>query len=313
MCNLITGLIIFFVTIILLNYFGASIDAIFHTTVSLLGLYFIYLQLKQQQKANKIELVTKLSSEFYNNENYMGIFELIDIDEKDHKQAEKRSETLKIIIDGGIIDTGQNVIKIKEIHLNAYMNFFNSLAVLVEGGFVEKKMVTDIFNYQLKKTFSAFELKEYIMQFGFEKVLKNFGDSDEYNFFKILQLFDTENLNQTNANICKIIDGASVNGIDKDSLTDFFSRLLDLVTRYENEQISLLEINSVFHHKLDKIFAAVEVFRLIKGNNLERVKEILPQNFFFYGLFLLLFVSVMFEEAGRLSLFVSLCYLCFVS
>lgn len=165
-------------------HWATILGTIVGAIISSFGFYIVYCQLKEQKQTNKIEfekqdkrdnieLVIKLSSDFYNNDNYMRIFEIVDIDENNQAEVESREEKIKKIIDGEINDQ-----QIKEIHLNAYLNFFNSLAVLVEEGVLDKKTIRNIFNYQLKKTFASNKLKEYMTNYDFKKVLINFENLD---------------------------------------------------------------------------------------------------------------------------------------
>lgn len=151
----------------------ANIATIFGFIFSLAGIGALIYQLYRQNKKEKLELILKLSADFYNNEKYMGIFEIIDKDENDPLEVEKRENEIKRLIEGHLVNK-----EIKEIHLNAYLNFFNSLAVLVEDGVVEKKTIKNIFNYQLKKTFASNKLKEYMTNYEFKKVLINFENLD---------------------------------------------------------------------------------------------------------------------------------------
>jgi uncharacterized membrane protein len=152
---------------------GSNIATIISAAISFLGIFGIIYQLDKQGKKEKIELILKLSADFYNNDKHMGIFEIIDKDENDPLEVEKRENELKRLIEGHPVNK-----EIKEIHLNAYLNFFNSLAVLVEEGVVDKNTIRNIFNYQLKKTFASNNLKEYMTNYEFKKVLKYFENLD---------------------------------------------------------------------------------------------------------------------------------------
>jgi hypothetical protein len=101
---------------------------------------------------------------------------------------------------------------------------------------------------------------------------------------KIPELFNTKDLAEANKNIRKIIDEDSVNGLDSLRLTELVYNLKELANKYENNEITLIEIIQLHKLNLEKIFAVVEIFRFIPENDFKKIKKILPENFFFYGL-----------------------------
>jgi hypothetical protein len=73
---LITNYLIYISPIELSKYSdSASIISIF---VSVTGIFLLIRQLKEQSKKEKIELILKLSADFYNNEKFMHVFEFLD-------------------------------------------------------------------------------------------------------------------------------------------------------------------------------------------------------------------------------------------
>jgi hypothetical protein len=50
------------------------------------------------------------------------------------------------------------------------MNFFNSLAILIEDNVVLKNDIMKLFRYQLEKTFASEEIIYYMEEFGFERI-----------------------------------------------------------------------------------------------------------------------------------------------
>jgi hypothetical protein len=134
----------------------ASIISIF---VSVIGIFLLLRQLKEQSKKEKIELILKLSADFYNNEKLMSVFEFID-----RRDPNIINKDLKKIIEGGCVKG------FKEINLNNYMNFFNSLAILIEDNVVLKNDIMKLFRYQLEKTFALEEIIYYMEEFGFERI-----------------------------------------------------------------------------------------------------------------------------------------------
>jgi hypothetical protein len=154
---LITNYLIYISPIELSKYSdSASIISIF---VSATGIFLLIRQLKEQSKKEKIELILKLSADFYNNEKFMYVFEILDQDD-----LNLINKDLKIIIEGGSVN------EVKEIYLNNYMNFFNSLAILVEDNVVLKNDIMKLFRYQLEKTFASEEIIYYMEEFGFERI-----------------------------------------------------------------------------------------------------------------------------------------------
>jgi hypothetical protein len=140
-----------------------NIAAIF----TILGFIVIVCQLYLQLKKDRIELILKLSADFFNNPKFMSVFKILDSD----KLADCNNLIIKIIgdkevklVDGKVIDP------VEEIDLNSYMNFFNSLAILVEEKIVSKSDVMKLFRYQLEKTFASIEMIRYMEDYGFDRI-----------------------------------------------------------------------------------------------------------------------------------------------
>jgi hypothetical protein len=116
-------------------------------------------QILLQENKDKIEIVLKLYSDFFNNQNFQNLFEIIDQDPINNS----KKTFVKLI-------SGEQINKVKEVHLSQYMNYFNTIAILIEDGVVDKKIILKIFQYQLEKTFSHIELIKYMENFGFNKI-----------------------------------------------------------------------------------------------------------------------------------------------
>lgn len=116
-------------------------------------------QSKNQEKKDKVEIVMRLYSDFFNNQKFQNLFEIIDQD--DFNQANQDFEKLL---------SGQQVEEIKEVNLSQYMNFFNSLAILAKEGVIEQDIVLQMFKYQLEKTFSYVAMIRYMENYGFDKI-----------------------------------------------------------------------------------------------------------------------------------------------
>ncbi len=129
----------------------------------------IVLQLWWQKKKEKTELILKLYAEFFNNSKYMSVFKILDSEKLIDVNASIRN-----IIAGDEIESidGEAIEGVEEIDLNSYMNFFNSLAVLVEERIVSQSDVMKLFRYQLEKTFASIEMIRYMEDYGFERVKK---------------------------------------------------------------------------------------------------------------------------------------------
>lgn len=140
---------------------------IFAALITVLGFGGIVLQLWLQKKKDRIELILKLSADFFNNSKYMSVFKILDSD----SLAECNS-SLRKIIGGGEINSvdGKPIEGVEEIDLNSYMNFFNSLAILEEEGIVEQSDIMKLFRYQLERTFASVEMLRYMEDYGFERI-----------------------------------------------------------------------------------------------------------------------------------------------
>ena len=104
--------------------------------------------------------------DFYQNESFRRVFKLID--QEDLLSANKAIDD--------ILFNDRELETVQEIDFNAYLNFFNSLALLVEEKVVHRDMVMRVFRYQLEKTYSIHPLIRYSEQYGFERVLKLLPD-----------------------------------------------------------------------------------------------------------------------------------------
>jgi gamma-glutamylcyclotransferase (GGCT)/AIG2-like uncharacterized protein YtfP len=137
--------------------------------VTIIGFVVILIQLRLQKKKDRTELILRLSSEFFNNTKYMSVFKILDSDKLVDCNA-----SIRKIIAGGEIESvdGEAIEGVEEIDLNSYMNFFNSLAVLVEEKIVSPSDVMKLFRYQMEKTFASVEMIRYMEDFGFNRIKK---------------------------------------------------------------------------------------------------------------------------------------------
>ncbi len=131
------------------------------------GFIVVVYQLLLQKKKDRVELILKLSTEFFNNSKFMAVFKILDSD-----NLRDCNESIKRIINGWEVKSvdGQMIESVEEIDINAYMNFLNSLAILVEEGIVSQVDVMKLFRYQLEKTFASKEMISYMQNYGFERI-----------------------------------------------------------------------------------------------------------------------------------------------
>jgi hypothetical protein len=146
---------------------NAELATVLSYLVAIIGFIGIIWQLDSQRRKERIELVLKLSSDFFNNDKFMAVFNILDSDHLSDCNA-----LIKKIINGEVVQSvdGEKIYGVKEIHLNAYMNFFNSLAILKEEGIVEQSDIMKLFRYQLERTFASVEMIRYMEDYGFERI-----------------------------------------------------------------------------------------------------------------------------------------------
>ena len=135
---------------------------------TILGLYYIAVQVTLQKKKDRLELILRLSNDFYNNDKLQGVFEYLDQDKK--SVSEINQELEELIREGNDIKLTGRDNMLKEIHINIYFNFFNSIAILVQENVVEKELAMQLFRYQLEKTFCYSIMFKYMEDYGFEKL-----------------------------------------------------------------------------------------------------------------------------------------------
>jgi gamma-glutamylcyclotransferase (GGCT)/AIG2-like uncharacterized protein YtfP len=151
----------------------ADIGGLIGGLATAFSLYFLWRQIKSQneqlkkqieqnsnqEKRDRLEIVMRLYSDYFNNDNFQRLFEVIDQNNLGNSERE-----LKVLIETG------RFMDIREVHLSQFMNFFNSLAILTEEGIVAKHQLLKMFQYQLEKTFSHLVLIEYIDRYGLGKI-----------------------------------------------------------------------------------------------------------------------------------------------
>jgi gamma-glutamylcyclotransferase (GGCT)/AIG2-like uncharacterized protein YtfP len=147
----------------------------FSFIATIVGLLYIALQIRLQKKKDRVELILKLSNDFYNNDKLQGVFEYLDQDKK--CISEINDELERLIVEGTPINVPDSNAIIKEINLNIYFNFFNSIAVLVDEKVASTDLAMKLFRYQLEKTFCFPILLKYMEDYGFEKIKRLLPDA----------------------------------------------------------------------------------------------------------------------------------------
>lgn len=135
---------------------------IFTLIPTLVSLIFVERQLRMQNKREKLELVLNLYRELFLNNRFMSILGVLD-----ENPISKRNEGIKTIIDK--TQSGADN-EITEKDLISFLNYFNSLSILVENHVMTKEFVLDIFKYQIQAIFSSINLIEYIEDYQFDKM-----------------------------------------------------------------------------------------------------------------------------------------------
>lgn len=135
--------------------------------ITFCSLVVIAIQLCRQKKKDKVELILNLSADFFHNERFKLVFKILDGD-----SIEECNQAVAAVVSGknSVTIDGQEIKGIEEVDINAYMNFFNSLAILVEENVVDAQMVMKLFRYQLEKTFASTEMIKYMEVYGFERI-----------------------------------------------------------------------------------------------------------------------------------------------
>jgi gamma-glutamylcyclotransferase (GGCT)/AIG2-like uncharacterized protein YtfP len=145
-----------------MNYsfdYGGLVGGIVGAIPTLITVKFLSRQIKNEMKKDRVEIVMKLFNDFFNNENFQQVFELIDQDD-----FIKAKSDIEIIIKDGELNG------VKESHFSQYFNFFNSIAILVSEKIIDQNIVIEMFKYQLERTFSHSALLKYIEEYGFHKI-----------------------------------------------------------------------------------------------------------------------------------------------
>jgi hypothetical protein len=139
-------------------------DAITADTITAFSAFFgllgIGYQSWQQNKIEKFELIMNLYRELFLNDKFMKILDIMDID-----SLIDRNRNIKLIIDNGHDE-------ISERDLVSFLNFFNSLAMLVDKCVLSKYDILEVFQYQIEKMFTTIVLVKYIEEYQFDKIMK---------------------------------------------------------------------------------------------------------------------------------------------
>lgn len=138
---------------------GGLVGGILGAIPTLITVWLLSSQIKIEDKKDRVETVMKLFNDYFTNENFQSVFEIIDQDD-----VNKSKNEIEIILSGGEVNG------IKETHLSQYFNYFNAIAILVREKIIDQHIVLEMFKYQLERTFSHLSLIQYVEDFGFNKV-----------------------------------------------------------------------------------------------------------------------------------------------
>jgi hypothetical protein len=140
----------------------ATVVAPIATTVTVI---FLYSQIRMQRNKDNTELIFNLYREFYSNPINSQLFSIIDDDDKNFEDEFLLNQVIETIIlsepfkldiktEREVIEKRFEIKLPREIDLSNYMNFFNSLGLLIKENKDIYKITNNIFDYQIKKTFA---------------------------------------------------------------------------------------------------------------------------------------------------------------
>ncbi len=140
--------------------------------IGLITILYIRKEFNLQKQKNNAEHLIQLHREFYNDIKIMTMFELLD-----SENSKEVNEKLKEIINSDTND----IVKFKiagkeygliETDLNIFMNYLNTIAILVEEGSIEKELVYKLFKYQIERIFIHQAIIEYMEKYNFDRIKK---------------------------------------------------------------------------------------------------------------------------------------------
>ena len=108
-----------------------------------------------------------LYRELFLNDKFMRILQVID----EESLIDRNKEMQRIINDEHCVNAHDKE-KISESDLVSFLNFFNSLAILIEKKVLLKNDVLDVFQYQIERLFTTIVLVKYIEDYQFDRIKK---------------------------------------------------------------------------------------------------------------------------------------------
>lgn len=132
-------------------------------------IFYIVMQFNLQKQKYNAEYLIQLHREFYNDSKIMKVFEFLD-----SENPKKVNEILKKIINEETNERNIDGIEIdiRETDLNIFMNYLNTVAILVEEGSIKKELVYKLFKYQISQIFVHNEIIRYMEKYNFERIKK---------------------------------------------------------------------------------------------------------------------------------------------
>lgn len=154
-----------------------DIGSLLGAIVTFITLYLLYIQIRKQGKRDKADLTLGLYKDFFNNQTFLKIFAFLDFD-----NLKKAENNAKQIIENDQENENHNDKNLSEKEISYYLNYFNSIGYLIKSKIVSEKDIREIFNYQIKKTFSNYNIIKYAIDGNF-KHINSLKISNEICFF----------------------------------------------------------------------------------------------------------------------------------
>jgi gamma-glutamylcyclotransferase (GGCT)/AIG2-like uncharacterized protein YtfP len=133
--------------------------------MTMITLFYLSRQISQQGKRDKTDLTLSLYKDFFSNSKFLEIFSNLDYDNM--KDAETNA---KKIIENHPENKKYDKELLSEQEISYYLNYFNTIGHLIKNKIVSDKDIREIFNYQIEKTFSNFEIIKYAEEGKFKHI-----------------------------------------------------------------------------------------------------------------------------------------------
>jgi hypothetical protein len=134
--------------------------------ITISSLIYLSRQISQQGKRDKTDLTLGLYRDFFSNSNFLKIFSYLDYDNM--KDAEINA---KKIIENHPENKNYNKDLLSEQEISYYLNYFNVIGYLIKNEIVSDEDIREIFDYQIEKTFSNFNVLKYVKSGNFKHIV----------------------------------------------------------------------------------------------------------------------------------------------